>query len=67
MSRLITIALEKVLYLVNADSDIFCEIYKGDRCIAMGYLSDLDLESDIKIETYRLGYDGVQYLILHLA
>lgn len=59
--------LEKVLYLVNADFDIFCEIYKGDRCIAMGYLSDLDLESDIKIETYRLGYDGVQYLILHLA
>lgn len=59
--------LEEVLYLVNADSDIFCEIYKGDRCIIMGWLSDLDLESDIKIERYSLDYDGVQYLILYLV
>lgn len=59
--------LEKVLYLVNADSDIFCEIYKGDKCIIMGWLSDMDLEPNTKIERYRLGYDGYRYLILHIA
>ena len=61
--------LEKVLYLVNAGIDIYCEIYKTDRYITEGWLSDLDLESDTMIEAYRLDYDddGDEYLILHLA
>ena len=61
--------LEKVLELVNAGSDIYCVIYKSDRYITEGWLSDLDLEPDSKIEMYRLDYDdeGEEYLVLHLA
>lgn len=60
--------LEKILYLVNAGSDIYCEIYKSDRYITEGWISDLDLEPDTKIEMYRLDYDeGDEYLVLHLA
>ena len=62
--------LEKILYLVNAGrSDIYCEIYKSDRYITEGWLSDLDIESDTMIEMYRLNYDdeGDEYLVLYLA
>lgn len=61
--------LEKVLYLVNAGTDVFCEINRSDRFITNGYLSDLDLKSDTKIEMYRMDYDvdGDEYLVLFLA
>lgn len=61
--------LKKVLELVNAGEDIYCEVYQSDRYITEGWISDLDLESDTKIEMYRLDYDyeGDVYLILHLA
>lgn len=61
--------LKKVLELVNAGEDIYCGVYRSDRYITEGWLSDLDLESDTKIEMYRLDYDyeGDVYLILHLA
>lgn len=61
--------LEKILYLVNAGSDIYCKIYKTGRYITEGWLSDLDLESDTMIETARLDYDddGVEELVLYLA
>lgn len=61
--------LKKVLELVNAGEDIYCEVYRSDRYINEGWLSDLDLESDTKIERYRKDYDieGYPYLVLHLA
>ena len=61
--------LAKVLELVNAGSDIYCEIYKTDRYITEGWLSDLGFDITRKIEMYRLDYDddGDEYLVLHLA
>lgn len=61
--------LKKVLELVNAGEDIYCEVYRTDRFITEGWLSDLDLESDTKIERYRMDYDedGDEYLMLFLA
>ena len=61
--------LKKVLELVNAGEDIYCEVYRSDRYITEGWLSDLDLESDTKIERYRKDYDyeGYATLVLHLA
>lgn len=61
--------LKKVLELVNAGEDIYCEVYRTDRFIAEGWLSDLDLESDTKIERYKMDYDvdGDEYLVLFLA
>jgi hypothetical protein len=61
--------LERVLYLVDDGSDIYCKIYKSDRYVAEGWLTDMDLDSDTKIESYRLDYDcyGEEYLVLHLA
>lgn len=46
--------LERVLYLVDDGSDIYCKIYKSDRYVAEGWLTDMDLDSDTKIESYRL-------------
>lgn len=61
--------LKKVLELVNAGEDIYCEVYRSDRYITEGWLSDLDLEYDTKIEMYRMDYDvdGDVSLVLHLA
>lgn len=61
--------LEKVLYLVNAGLDIYCVIYTGAIYVTDGWLSEMDLDSDTKIEMYRMAYDkgGDEYLILHLA
>lgn len=61
--------LKKVLELVNVGEDIYCEVYRSDRYITEGWLSDLDLESDTKIERYRKYYDvdGYGNLILFLA
>lgn len=61
--------LKKVLELVNAGEDIYCEVYRSDRYITEGWLSDLDLESDTRIERYRMDVDGYddEYLVLFLA
>lgn len=61
--------LEKVLELVNADEDIYCELYRGDRYICEGWIGDSFLKPDTKIESYRLVYDSFveEYLVLHLA
>lgn len=61
--------LKKVLELVNAGEDIYCEVYRTDRYINEGWLSDLDLDPDTKIERYKMDYDveGYKYLILFLA
>lgn len=61
--------LKKVLELVNAGEDIYCELYRTDRFITEGWLSDLDLEPYTNIEMYRLDYDddGYEYLELDLA
>lgn len=61
--------LKKVLELVNAGEDIYCEVYRADRFIAEGWLSALDLEPYTNIEMYRLDYDddGYEYLELDLA
>ena len=44
--------LERVLDLVNAGDDIYCEAYKTDRHLIEGWLSDLDLDPDTRIESY---------------
>lgn len=56
--------LERVLDLVNAGDDIYCEGYKTDRYLIEGWLSDLDLDSDTRIESYGIDYDedGDEYL-----
>lgn len=65
--------LEKVLELVNAGEDIYCELYLGGRYVCEGWLQELTqeltLEPDTKIESYRLDYDSFveEYLVLHLA
>ena len=61
--------LKEVLELVNAGEDIYCEVFRTNRFITDGFISDLDLESDTKIEMYRLdySYEGDPYLVLHLA
>lgn len=61
--------LKKVLELVKAGEDIYCEVYRSDRYITEGWISDLDLESDTKIEMYRLDHhdEGDVSLVLHLA
>ena len=61
--------LEKVLELVNASEDIYCELYKGGRYISEGWVWEMYLKPDRKIEAYRLEHDenGDEYLVLHLA
>lgn len=63
--------LKKVLELVNAGEDIYCEVYRYEtgRFITKGWLSDLDLEFDTKIKTYRMDHylDGDECLALFLA
>lgn len=60
--------LKKVLELVNAGEDIYCEVYRTGRFITNGRLSDLDLEFDTKIKTYRMDHylDGYECLELFL-
>lgn len=59
--------LEKILYLVNAGSDIYCKLYKADRYITEGVVSDL-LDMDTRIEMYGLESDEYgDYLLLYLA
>lgn len=59
--------LERVLDLVNAGDDIYCELQKHGFYITEGWLSDL--YPDRMIEAYRLDHDedGDEYLVLHLA
>lgn len=61
--------LERVLELVNAGDDIYCDLYRGDRKICEGWITDLGLDSACFIEAYRIDYDedGDEYLVLHLA
>lgn len=61
--------LKKVLELVNAGSDIYCELYRSaDRSITEGWLSDLDLDFNQRVESYALENDGEnEYLVLHIA
>lgn len=61
--------LERVLDLVNGGDDIYCGAYKTDRYLIEGWLSDLDLDPDTRIESYGIDYyeDGDEYLVLHLA
>lgn len=60
--------LGKVMELLNVGTDIYCILYRYNRYITEGWLSDLDLEPNTKIEMYRLDYDkGDEYLVLHLA
>ena len=61
--------LEKVLKLVNAGSDIYCELYREGKYICEGWIWSSSLKPDTKIESYRLDYDsfGEEYLVLHLA
>lgn len=59
--------LEKVLELVNAGSDIYCELYQGGSYICEGWSSSL--KPDMRIEMYGVETDddGDEYLVLHLA
>lgn len=58
--------LEKVLELIGCGSDVYCLLYRTDRYIGEGWLSDIDLDPDTKIEMYRL--ESVDdCLVLHLA
>lgn len=61
--------LKEVLELVNAGEYIYCELYQGDKYICEGWLQELTLKPDTKIESYRLDYDSFveEYLVLHLA
>ena len=61
--------LEKVLELVNVGEDIYCELYRPDRSIICGRLSDMELKPDTRIEMYGVetDADGVEYLVLYLA
>ena len=57
--------LEKVLELVNAGSDIYCVLFRYGRACGEGWLSDLDLDSHRRIESYRLETDDEgDYLVL---
>lgn len=59
--------LEKVLELVKAGDDIYCKLYKTDRYITEGVVSDL-LDMDTRIEMYGLESDEYgDYLLLYLA
>lgn len=61
--------LGMVLDLVDAGDDIYCELYRRDRKICEGWLTDLGLDSAALIEAYRVEYDdeGDKYLVLYLA
>lgn len=61
--------LERVLDLVNGGDDTYCEAYKTDRYLIQGWLSDLGIDPDTKVESYGIDYDedGDEYLVLHLA
>lgn len=60
--------LKKVMEMLNVGTDIYCVLYRTDRYIGEGWLSDLELDSNTKIEIYRLASDDEgEYLVLHLV
>lgn len=61
--------LGTVLDLVEVDCDIYCELYRKDRKICEGWLTDLGVDTASLIEAYRVEYDdeGDEYLVLYLA
>ena len=61
--------LERVIDLVNAGDDIYCEVYKTGSYLIEGWLSNLNFDSDTRIESYGIDYDedGDECLIIHLA
>ena len=60
--------LEKVIEMTKTDVEPYCRLYKGFRCCGEGWLSELDLDNDTRIERYRVEYDSLgRCLILHLA
>lgn len=60
--------LKKVMEMLNVGTDIYCVLYRTDRYIGEGWLSDLELDPNTKIEIYRLASDDEgEYLVLHLV
>lgn len=60
--------LERVIEITKMGDDPYCKLYKGFSYCGEGWLSELDLDDDSKIEMYRVAADPVgRYLILHLA
>lgn len=67
--------LERVLEITKMDANPYCKLYKGFRYCELGlrycgegWLSELDLDSESKIEMYSVGADQTgKYLILCLA
>lgn len=61
--------LKKVLELVNAGEDIYCEVHWTDRSITEGWLSDMELKPDTRVEMcgVKTDDDGDGYLVLFLA
>ena len=61
--------LKEVLELLNVgEEDIYCELYRTDRSITNGWLSNMEIKPDTRIAAYALEYyHESEYLILHLA
>ena len=60
--------LEKVLESVKMGADPYCVLHNAFGYLGEGWLSELDLQSDSKIEMYSCGADEIgRYLVLHLA
>lgn len=60
--------LKKVMEMLNVGTDIYCVLYRTDRYIGEGWLSDLELDPNTKIEIYRPASDDEgEYLVLHLV
>lgn len=60
--------LERVLEITKMDANPYCKLYKGLRYCGEGWLSELDLDSESKIEMYSVGADQTgKYLIPCLA
>lgn len=60
--------LKEVLELLNVGEDIYCELYRTDRSITNGWLSDMELKPDTRIAAYALESDDEgEYLLLYLA
>lgn len=60
--------LEKVLENMKMGADPYCVLLNDFGYLGEGWLSELDLQSDSKIEMYSCGADEIgRYLVLHLA